>query len=216
MTLFMTCPGDTLMVRRYPQMPDIRTYIYDEIAKIQPFDAVEEEHRTDALAWIANGAPLFRIKSPDKPPKHLVSYFVLIDPDHQSILLGDHIKAQLWLPSGGHVMQGEDPKQTVLRESREELSKDAVFLRGHERPLFVTSNQTVGLTPGHTDISLWYVLRGSVHEYIHYEKRELNDVAWFTFDEILDSDPAIFDRHMQRFTRKLIDWLARATSPRIS
>ncbi len=195
------------MAGRNADMTDIRTYIHDEIAKIQPFDEVEQGHIADSLQWIESGAPLFRIESPDKPPKHLVSYFVLIDPDHRSILLGDHIKAQLWLPSGGHVMQGEDPKQTVLRESREELSKEAVFLRGHERPLFITSNQTVGLTPGHTDVSLWYVLRGSVHEYIHYEKRELNDVAWFTFDEILRSDPTIFDRHMGRFTRKLVGWL---------
>jgi 8-oxo-dGTP pyrophosphatase MutT (NUDIX family) len=186
---------------------DIRSHIYDEIADVQPLDQMEREHIDDALGWIESGAPLFRIESPDKPPKHLVSYFVLIDPEHQSILLGDHIKAQLWLPSGGHVMNNEHPKQTVLRESIEELSKEAVFLRGYEQPLFITSNQTVGLTPGHTDVSLWYVLRGSVHEYIHYEKRELQEVNWFTFDEIFKSDPAIFDRHMQRFTRKLVRWL---------
>lgn len=186
---------------------DIRTYIHDEIAAVQPLDQMERKHIDDALSWIKSGAPLFRIESPDKPPKHLVSYFVLIDPEHKSILLGDHIKAQLWLPSGGHVLPDESPKQTVLRESVEELSKEAVFLRGNEHPLFITVNQTVGLTPGHTDVSLWYVLRGSVHEYIHYEKRELQEVNWFTFDEILQSDPAIFDRHMQRFTRKLVDWL---------
>jgi len=188
-------------------MIDIRNHIRRLAESIDPLDDIERSHIAETLAWIDSGAPLFRIQSPDKPPKHLVSYFVLIDPDHRSILLGDHIKAQLWLPSGGHVHPDEDPTETVRRESREELSKDAVFLRGFDRPLFLTSNVTGGLVPGHTDISLWYVLRGSIHEYIHYEKRELQEVNWFTFDEILQSDPQIFDRHMQRFVYKLKVWL---------
>ena len=188
-------------------MVDIRRHIRDLVAGIEPYDDLERQHITETLAWIDSGAPLFRIKSPDEPPIHLVSYFALVDPKHQSMLLGDHIKAQLWLPSGGHVHEGEDPADTVRRESREELSKDATFLRGYTRPLFLTSTVTQGLVPGHTDVSLWYVLRGSVHEYIHYEKRELQDVAWFTFDEILSSDPIIFDPHLHRFVRKLREWL---------
>jgi 8-oxo-dGTP diphosphatase len=194
-------------------MTDIRSHITDLISSIDPFDEMEQEHIDDALAWIVSGAPLFRVSKPDKPPKHLVSYFVVVDPDHHSILLGDHILAQLWLPSGGHVLPDEDPTETVRRESLEELSREAVFLRGTERPLFLTSNQTVGLTPGHTDISLWYVLRGSVHDYVHFERRELQEVNWFTFDEILASDPAIFDRHMQRFVHKLVDWLDKKQRP---
>lgn len=150
---------------------------------------------------------MFRIAKPDKPPKHLVSYFVVIDPLHKSLLLADHVKAQLWLPSGGHVEPGEDPKTTVIREVREELGKEAVFLRSNDKPFFVTVNQTVGLTPGHTDVSLWYLLRGHLHDHLNFDRREFNDVAWFSFEEILQSSPVIFDRHMHRFTQKLIDYL---------
>ena len=187
----------------------MRRHIRDLVAGIEPYDDLERHHIIDTLGWIDSGAPLFRIESPDKPPKHLVSYFALIDPDHRSILLGDHIKAQLWLPSGGHVHKDEDPVETVRRESVEELGKKATFLRGYVRPIFLTSGVTGGLVPGHTDVSLWYVLRGSVHEYIHYEKRELQDVEWFTFGEVLSSDPSIFDPHLHRFIRKLSDWLER-------
>jgi 8-oxo-dGTP diphosphatase len=177
--------------------------VLDELQHIKPFDVLEREHVADAVAWIGSGVNIFRIAKPDKPPKHLVSYFVLIDPDHQSLLLGDHIKAQLWLPSGGHVALNEHPRDTVVREAREELGVDAVFLRGHDKPLLVTVTQTVGLTAGHTDVSLWYLLRGSVHDTLDFERREFNDIAWFTFDEILQSHPSIFDPHMQRFTKKL-------------
>jgi len=180
-----------------------------EMQLIRPWDEVERAHLADALAWADSGAPIFRIAKPDKPPKHLVSYFVVIDPEHHSLLLGDHILAQLWLPSGGHVLPGEHPRATVRRESQEELGRTAVFLRGDERPLFITVTQTLGLAPGHTDVSLWYLLRGDLHERLVFDRGEYTDMAWFSFDEILQSHPAIFDPHMQRFTRKLVGYLER-------
>src|SRR5436189_126971 len=131
MTWLTPCVSRTLM-----SMADIRERIRSLVADIEPYDDLERRHIADTLEWVDSGAPLFRIESPDKPPKHLVWYFALIDPDHRSILLGDHIKAQLWLPSGGHVHKDEDPIETVRRESLEELSKKATFLRGYTRPLF--------------------------------------------------------------------------------
>src|SRR5687768_3476439 len=95
--------------------------IHEQVAAIATLDDLEAAHKQDVLDWIASGAPIFRIAKPDNPPKHLVSYFVLVDPEQSSILLVDHIKAQLWLPSGGHVEKDEDPVQTVRREAKEEL-----------------------------------------------------------------------------------------------
>lgn len=184
---------------------NLKTHIENDVRSVQSFDELESTHIANTLDWIKSGTNIFRITKPDKPPKHLVSYFVLIDPDHQSILLGDHIKAQLWLPSGGHVEPNEHPRDTVIREAKEELDLQAVFLRSRTVPFFVTVNQTVGLTAGHTDVSLWYLLRGNIHQPLSFERREFNDMTWFTYDEILQSHPAIFDKHMQRFTRKLID-----------
>lgn len=181
--------------------------IHEQVAAIATLDDLEAAHKQDVLDWIASGAPIFRIAKPDNPPKHLVSYFVLVDPEQSSILLVDHIKAQLWLPSGGHVEKDEDPVQTVRREAKEELRKEAVFLKNDPRPLFVTVTKTVGLTAGHTDVSLWYVIRGSKHEFIDFDRTEFNDIEWFSFDEILASDPSIFDPHLQRFTRKLVRYL---------
>lgn len=190
------------------QAATIRLNIQKEIEDLEPFDTVEAQHRRDTLKWITSGADLFRIKKPDLPPRHLVSYFVLVDPDQKSMLLVDHIKAQLWLPTGGHVELHEDPKETVKRETVEELNMKATFLHGNESPFFITVTKTVGLTPGHTDVSLWYLLKGSIHEFINYDRTEFNDIEWFSFDEILQSDAVIFDPHLQRFTQKLMSYLA--------
>ena len=146
-------------------------------------------------------------RNPTYHQKHLVSYFVLVDPEHRSILLVNHIKAQLWLPSGGHVQLNESPQAAVVREAEEEFGIQAVFLRNNKKPLFVTVTQIVGLTPGHTDVSLWYLLRGSIHDTPKYDRTEFTDVEWYTFDEILATDPTIFDPHLQRFTAKLNGYL---------
>jgi len=178
-----------------------------EVEEITPYDDLERAHQSDVVKWLQGGTNPFRLKKPDIPPKHLVSYFVLVDTEHHSILLVDHIKAQLWLPTGGHVKFNESPHDAVIREAQEELNVRAVFLRNIQKPFFITMGKTVGLTPGHTDVSLWYLLRGNVHDTLHYDRREFTDIEWYTYEEVLETDPAIFDPHLQRFTRKLESYL---------
>jgi 8-oxo-dGTP diphosphatase len=174
----------------------MRTAIRSELESIDPLDALELLHLSEALAWVDSGAPLFRTGKPATPPRHLVSYFAVVDGD--SILLVDHKNARLWLPPGGHVEQDEHPRETVAREIREELG----FTPVHEisAPLMVTCTTTVGLTSGHTDVSLWYVVEASKSQAIIYDEQEFDGIKWFAFSEApLDrSDP-----HLGRFIRKL-------------
>ena len=99
----------------------MRAAIRREVASIRPFDELEKIHQADALAWIDSGVPLCRTAKPATPPKHLVSYFAVVD--GHDILLVDHKSAQLWLPPGGHVEPGEHPRETVVRELFEELRR---------------------------------------------------------------------------------------------
>ena len=174
----------------------MRAAIRSELESINPLDALELQHLGEALAWVDSGAPLFRTAKPATPPQHLVSYFAVVE--GESILLVDHKNAQLWLPPGGHVEEGEHPRDTVVREAREELG----FVPAHEiaAPLMVTCTTTVGLTAGHTDVSLWYVVSATRGQNISYDAQEFNCVKWFAFPEVpLDrSDP-----HLERFIRKL-------------
>jgi len=174
----------------------IRAAIRREVTSIRPHDEQEEIHRGDALAWIDSGAALFRTAKPATPPKHLVSYFAVVDGRH--ILLVDHKGAQLWLPPGGHVEPEEHPRETVTRELREELD----FSAEHDiaQPLMVTCTSTVGLTSGHIDVSLWYVVKAPRSQRINYDKQEFADVRWFRYSEVPfhRSDP-----HLARFLAKL-------------
>ncbi|MES2581893.1 MAG: NUDIX hydrolase [Pseudomonadota bacterium] len=173
-----------------------RQHIRSEIASIVPLDPLEAQHRADALAWVDSGAELIRQAKPATPPQHLVSYFAVVDGPH--ILLVDHKNAQLWLPAGGHVEPEEHPRETVVRELQEELG----FSATHDihAPLMITCTETVGLTAGHTDVSLWYLVHASQAQAMHFDSEEFNAVKWFAFADVpLDrSDP-----HMARFLKKL-------------
>jgi hypothetical protein len=76
------------------------------------------------------------------------------------------------------------------------------FAPAHEiaAPLMVTCTTTVGLTSGHTDVSLWYVVNASRSQAISYDAQEFDGIKWFELSEApLDrSDP-----HLERFIRKL-------------
>lgn len=60
-----------------------------------------------------------------------------------------------------------------MREIREEFDVQPTFLRNNDKPFFVAVTQTVGSTPGHTDVSLWYLLRGTIHGKVQYDRSEL-------------------------------------------
>jgi 8-oxo-dGTP pyrophosphatase MutT (NUDIX family) len=180
------------------KIQNARSVIENIVANITPLDDLESQHIEETLSWIRGGAPLFRIEKPDIPPKHLVSYFILLDESQRKVLLVDHKKARLWLPSGGHGERDEHPRDTAARECYEELGIEADFWRND--PLLLTVTRTVGLTAGHTDVSLWYILKGYHQKNYSFDSEEFNSIKWFSFDEIPyeQSDP-----HMRRFISKL-------------
>lgn len=179
---------------------DIRSKIHQIVSSISPLDDVEEQDIHFVLNWIESGSEIFRIKKPATPETHLVSYFVISSHNMDQILLVDHKKAELWLPPGGHVDPDEDPKETVIREAKEELSIEADFFS--DEPIFLTVTKTVGNVTSHTDVSLWYMLKGDPYQPLDYDPDEFHQICWFAIDKIPfeKSDP-----HMKRFIQKMGD-----------
>lgn len=189
-------------------MPDMRKKISDLIRQAKPCDQTEKEHISDALEWIKSGAEIFKIKSPDIPPKHLVSYSVLLDPKEKKVLLLNHRKAILLLPSGGHVDKNEMPFETAKRELIEELGiEPKPLFENSGVPFFVSQIATVGLTAGHVDVDLWYVFEGDSTEPINDKSeefiREFSGYKWLSFDEIISTPIEKFDANIHRFVEKL-------------
>jgi 8-oxo-dGTP pyrophosphatase MutT (NUDIX family) len=185
---------------------NLRDEIKTLISSVDPLDYLEADHIHFSCEWIDSGADIFRLVKPDIPNIHLVSYFIVVDLTAQKYLLVDHKKAGLWLPAGGHVEVNEHPVETVKREVKEELGIEADFL--FEAPIFVSKNPTTGLSAGHMDISLWYVLKGDCNQALQYDLTEFHAIAWFTENAIPyeRSDP-----YMPRFMHKLTDLIVRSS-----
>jgi 8-oxo-dGTP diphosphatase len=78
--------------------------------------------------------------------------------------------------------------------------------------LFLTVTETVGLTAGHTDVSLWYILEGNKSKKLDFDEEEFFGIQWFTYDKIpFDAS----DPHMKRFMKKIssLSYKAVASSP---
>ncbi|RQO60497.1 NUDIX hydrolase [Paucibacter sp. KBW04] len=180
----------------------MRTKIRRELQAIQPWDAQEQRDLADALAWLDSGAPLCRVAKPALPPQHLVSYFVLLDEEH--MLLVEHRNAGLWLPTGGHVEPGEHPRAAVVRELQEELGLQMAESELGP-PLFITITETVGLTAGHRDVSLWYLVKSRREVELVFEREEFHSLRWFSLADLPlgKSDP-----QLGRFVAKLRSGLA--------
>ena len=175
------------------------------VEALAPMDELEARHRAECLAWLAATDDIFRREKPRTPSPHLVAYFLLRDETDGSVLLVDHRKAGMWLPSGGHVEPGEHPVATVRREMVEELGVPAVFSpRFGERPAFLTVTGTVGRpAERHTDVSLWFVLAGSRDQKLVPDTGEFRGVRWWTPGEVAAADPATREPHLGRMLAKL-------------
>ncbi len=173
--------------------------VHDEVARIEPWDDLEEAHRQETLQWLRATDDVYRRRKPHVPDRHLVSYVAILDRD--AMLLVDHLAAGLWLPPGGHVEPGEPPADTARRETWEELGIEADFRSRPPAPSFVTATRTVGAGQ-HVDVSLWFLLRGSRSGALRLDETEFRSARWWTADELQANDPARFDPHFLRFVAK--------------
>ncbi|GAA4968687.1 8-oxo-dGTP pyrophosphatase MutT (NUDIX family) [Nonomuraea thailandensis] len=186
-----------------PIADESRELVRALVEEMTPHDGREAADLKWTLDWVDSGAPLFRVAKPATPPCHLVAYAALVDRGRASVMLVDHLKARAWLPPGGHVDPGEDPRRTVLREVEEELGIAGRFhpVLG-SAPFFLTVTRTRG-ADAHTDVSLWFVLEGDQQAPITPDLAEFAEVRWFALGGGARWAPDRFDPEMSRFVAKL-------------
>jgi 8-oxo-dGTP diphosphatase len=184
---------------------DPRAITRNRVLAVRPFDGKEAADQAEILRWIDSGAPLYRTAGPDSPPQHLCVYFALIDDASRSVLLIHHVKAQMWLPPGGHVDEGEDPRDTAQREAMEELGIDARFhpVLGPGDEAFFLSITKTGDEPPHVDVTVWFAFACAQGETLRPDPREISAIRWVGLDEAVDWGADCYDPQMGRFIRKL-------------
>ncbi len=175
--------------------------MYDLVDKIAPLDQLESDHIADTLLWLKTTDDVFRRSKPATPARHLVSFVVLLDRHNREILLVDHVNSGLLLPPGGHVELDEHPAATARRECEEELGVQARLAENGD-PVFLTVTETIGLSHGHTDVSLWFIADGSRNDLLTLDQAEFLTARWWSFEEVAAAEEHRFDPHLNRFLTK--------------
>jgi 8-oxo-dGTP diphosphatase len=176
--------------------------VHDLVTALIPYDALEATHITDTLRWLERTDDIYRRAKPATPPRHLVSYSVVLDPHTFDVLLVDHVNAGLFLPPGGHVEPDEHPAAAARRECREELGVEDPIIVGPETPAFLTVTTTVGRDHGHTDVSLWFIFEGFRDMQLTVDEVEFRDVRWWSLPDVASAEGKEFDPHFPRFLQK--------------
>lgn len=119
----------------------------------------------------------------ENPEDHFCSFFIPVDRSTQMVFVGHHIKADDWIPPGGHIDPNESPRDTIYREFYEELK---YTLRDEKVELFDICAIPVRKTtrPCKTHYDFWYrVFIGKVD--FDYDRGEFHEALWLPIDEAI-------------------------------
>ncbi len=120
----------------------------------------------------------------ENPEFHICSFFVPVHISSRSLFLVHHIKANDWIPPGGHIEKNEHPKQTVYREYQEELGmpigKNSVEL--FDVSITKINNKHI---PCKQHFDFWYLVFCETKEPFYYLKEEFYDANWFFIGDCL-------------------------------
>lgn len=151
----------------------------NEILKLKKYPYVKKKIIQQFLQRLHSGSLTQKLN----PTDHYCSFFVPFDVKSKSVFLGHHIKANQWIPPGGHIEMEETPLQTVYREFTEELrlplsdQKVELFDLGITRITDPKRSCRI-----HYDF--WYFTTINKINF-EYDKSEFYEAAWLTIDDAI-------------------------------
>ncbi len=112
---------------------------------------------------------------------HYCAFFLPYDKDQGKIYLGDHIKAEGWIPPGGHIEQGETAIDAVIREMQEELrvTIDPTMIESFNLSVTVVNRPKSGCM---THYDIWHLVNIKEQDF-DFDRGEYHDARWFTIKE---------------------------------
>ncbi len=114
-------------------------------------------------------------------PLHYCAFFLPYDKNAGKIYLGHHIKADDWIPPGGHIEPGETPSDAAVREMQEELG---VEINKSQLESFALSVKPINHPErgcvAHYDV--WHLVHLPVQNF-DYLKSEYYNAGWFSVKE---------------------------------
>jgi len=115
---------------------------------------------------------------------HLDAMFIPIyqEKDKVFIYLGNHKKANDWIPPGGHIEKGELPEDAVIREFEEELR---FKIKATQIQFFNITVKFINKPDFFcmTHFDLWHFVRMKKQFPFNFLRKEYYDAGWFEIKE---------------------------------
>lgn len=117
------------------------------------------------------------------PQSHFCSFFLPINRETKTIYLGHHIKADDWIPPGGHIKEKETPLETVYREFYEELNHKLIK---EKIKLYDLSIKYINKpsTPCKVHYDFWYLVFIKQKKFL-FDRKEFYQARWINIEEAL-------------------------------
>lgn len=128
---------------------------------------------------VNNGLPLTKNEGNSE---HCCTFFVPFHRSSGSIYLVDHIKANDWIPPGGHIEPGESPIETVRREFEEELG---MALTNEPISFFNLSIKQIDRRKQNClkHFDLWHLVFVKKKHNFTWDRGEFHNAGWFKIKE---------------------------------
>ncbi|MET3924121.1 NUDIX domain-containing protein [Devosia sp. 2618] len=125
-------------------------------------------------------------------PGHLTTSAIVLSPDHQQVLLIDHVTIGRWLQPGGHYEPSEHFWQSAEREAVEETGITGLRLHqwhgGTDRPFVIDSHDVPGKParnePPHVHHDLQYLFIADPAAPLVHQVEEVHAAKWAPIAEL--------------------------------
>ncbi len=125
------------------------------------------------------------LSRPENEVDHFCSFLVPFHRESLSIYTGHHIKADEWIPPGGHIEMGESPEDTVRREFGEELS--STLSNELIEPFAISiTNVFHPSRPCRIHNDFWFVIYMEDKIQFAFDKKEFHEAQWLPLQEAMD------------------------------
>lgn len=155
----------------------MKNLIQQEVLKVK--DIADHTVLDQFLRQLNSGKGLSKQSN---PTDHFCAFFIPIDRKKKTMFLGHHIKANSWIPPGGHIDEGENPIQTIKREFKEELQHTLTTEKIELFTLSIIHIDNPKFTCK-THYDFWYLVFIDEQNFM-YDKREFYDTKWVPLADI--------------------------------
>lgn len=150
------------------------------IKLISSFSHIDPDIKQSFLSRLYVGEPFVRGNG---ATEHVNVFFLPFNKQSKKVYLGWHIKADDWIPPGGHIEPDETPVEAAIREMKEEL---AVNIAENQLEPFDLSVKAIGRPDKGcvTHYDLWYLVHTPVINF-KFLTTEYHNAGWFSLPEAI-------------------------------